>query len=202
MHDLARRAVLTLGIVLAAPLLGCVSRSLSPPPADPNPTARESYVIGVQDVLRITVWKNKELNVEVPVRPDGKISVPLVDDVQAEGLEVMELKEVLTRELSEFITAPDVTVVVVEMRSASVSVIGVVRQSGRIPLTRDLRVVEAIATMGGFAPFADKRDIRIIRRMTDGTEQEYKFDYEAYIKGRAPGTNIVFHNGDTIIVSD
>ena len=75
-------------------------------------------------------------------------------------------------------------------------------QSGRIPLTRDLRVVEAIATMGGFAPFADKSDIRIIRRMTDGTEQEYKFDYEAYIKGRAPGTNIVLHNGDTIIVSD
>jgi polysaccharide export outer membrane protein len=151
---------------------------------------------------RITVWKNDELGVQVPVRMDGKISVPLVDDVQAEGLEAMELKEVLTRELSEYITAPDVSVIVVEMNSHAVNVIGSVPRSGRIPLTRDLRVLEAIAVAGGFAPFADKSDIRIVRRMEDGSEQEYVFDYDAYTRGRAPGTNIVLQNGDTIIVSE
>jgi polysaccharide export outer membrane protein len=161
---------------------------------------RSGYVVGVQDVLQISVWKNEELSVVVPVRSDGKISVPLVDDVQAEGLQAMEIKEVLTRELSEFITAPDVTVVVLEMNSKYVNVIGEVLRSGQIPLVNDLRVLEAIAMMGGFALFANKGDVRIVRRQPDGSEVEFRFDYNAYIKGRAPGTNIVLRSGDTIIV--
>lgn len=163
---------------------------------------RETYVIGVTDMLKILVWKNQELEVLVPVRPDGKISFPLLDDIQAEGLQVMELKEILTRELSEYIVAPDVTVIVVEMNSQFVSVLGEVQRSGRIPLTRDLRVLEAVATVGGFTTFADTDDIRIVRRSGDGTEIEYRFDYDAYIKGKAPGTNIVLRNGDTVIVPE
>jgi polysaccharide export outer membrane protein len=159
-------------------------------------------VIGTHDVIGVTVWKNPELNVQVPVRPDGKISVPLLDDIQAEGLEVMDLKEVITRELSEYIVAPNVTVRVIEMRSRAVSILGEVQRNGRLPLTRDLRVAEAIATMGGFLPFADKSDVRIVRKMPDGSEQEYRFDYEAFIKGRAPGTNIVLRSGDMIIVPE
>ena len=192
----------TLALLLLAILFGCQSRSLSPPPIDPDPMKRSSYVVGVEDVLQISVWKNEELSVVVPVRPDGKISVPLVDDVQAEGLEAMEIKEVLTRELSEFITAPDVTVIVVEMNSRYVNVIGAVPRSGQIPIVKDLRVLEAIATMGGFALFADTRDVRIVRRQPDGSEVEYRFDYDAYIKGRAPGTNIVLRSGDTVIVPE
>jgi len=192
----------TLALLLLAILFGCQSRSLSPPPIDPDPMNRSSYVVGVEDVLQISVWKNEELSVVVPVRPDGKISVPLVDDVQAEGLEAMEIKEVLTRELSEFITAPDVTVIVVEMNSRYVNVIGAVPRSGQIPIVKDLRVLEAIATMGGFALFADTRDVRIVRRQPDGSEVEYRFDYDAYIKGRAPGTNIVLRSGDTVIVPE
>jgi polysaccharide export outer membrane protein len=163
---------------------------------------RSGYKIGINDVIGITVWKNEELSVSAPVRPDGKISVPLVDDVQAEGLEAMELKEVLTQELSEFITAPDVTVIVLEMNSRSVTVNGAVAQNGRIPITSDLRVLEAIAIMGGFAPFANKSNVSIVRRQPDGTETEYRFNYNAYIKGRAPGTNIVLRNGDAIIVPE
>jgi polysaccharide export outer membrane protein len=192
----------TLALLLLAILFGCQSRNLSPPPIDPDPMERSSYVVGVEDVLQISVWKNEELSVVVPVRSDGKISVPLVDDVQAEGLEAMEIKEVLTRELSEFITAPDVTVVVVEMNSRYVNVIGAVPRSGQIPIVKDLRVLEAIATMGGFALFADTRDVRIVRRQPDGSEVEYRFDYDAYIKGRAPGTNIVLRSGDTVIVPE
>jgi polysaccharide export outer membrane protein len=202
MHARGRRIALAWTWLLMTPLLACQNRSPSPPPIDPDPEARVEYQIGVTDVIRISVWKNEELGVLVPVRMDGKISVPLVDDVQAEGLTAMELKEVVTRELSEYITAPDVSVMVVEMNSHAVNVIGAVPRGGRIPLSRDLRVLEAIAAVGGFAPFADKGDIRIVRRLNDGSEQEYVFDYDAYTRGRAPGTNIVLRNGDTIIVSE
>jgi polysaccharide export outer membrane protein len=163
---------------------------------------RETYRIGVTDVLRISVWKNPELEVVVPVRPDGKISFPLLDDIQAEGLRVMELKEILTRELAEYITAPDVTVIVLEMNSQFVSIMGAVPGNTRIPITRDLRVLEAIAQAGGFTTFADKKNIRIVRRGSGGEEVEYRFDYNAYIKGKAPGTNIVLQHGDMVIVPE
>ena len=198
----ARRGSSLLAFLLMAAFWGCQSRTISPPPLDPDPMERSGYVVGVEDVLQISVWKNEELSVVVPVRADGKISVPLVDDVQAEGLQAMEIKEVLTRELSEFITAPDVTVIVLEMNSRYVNVIGAVPRSGQIPLVKDLRVLEAIAAMGGFALFANTRDVRIVRRQPDGGEVEYRFNYDAYIKGRAPGTNIVLRSGDTIIVPE
>lgn len=202
MRILVRNIVWTCAFVALLAVVGCESRPLSIPPPDPNPMDRETYRIGVTDQLQISVWKNPELEVTVPVRPDGKISFPLLDDVQAEGLQVMELKEILTRELAEYITAPDVTVVVVEMNSQFVSVIGAVGANTRIQLTRDLRVLEAIATAGGFTTFADKDNIRIVRRGEAGQEVEYRFDYDAYIKGKAPGTNIVLRHGDTIIVPE
>jgi len=202
MRERKNRFWCVVALVAVAGSAACGGRTLSPPPADPDPFSRDEYTIGVQDVLSIKVWRNEELNVRVPVRPDGKISVPLVDDVQAEGLTVLQLKEVITRELSEFITAPDVTVVILEMNSRAVNLIGGVVRSGRLPLQRDLRVLDAIVMMGGFAPFADKSDVRIVRQMPDGTEQTYRFDYDAYIKGKQPEGNIVLRDGDTIIVPE
>jgi len=192
-------AFLTLALLLGA---GCAGRAPAPPPLDPTPTDRETYTIGVTDVLKISVWKNEELSVDVQVRADGMISVPLIDDVRAEGLTPQELKEVITRELSEYVTAPDVTVLVQQMNSRFVSVLGEVRSPNRVPLTRDLRVLEAIALVGGFTTFADKNDVRIVRRDLDGNETEYRFDYDAYVRGRAPGSNIVLQSGDVIIVPD
>jgi polysaccharide export outer membrane protein len=190
-----------LGLLVAFGL-GCGTRQLSPAPMLPDRMERETYTIGVTDVLRITVWRNEDLNTLVPVRPDGKISVPLLDDMQADGLAPTELKEILTREYSEFITAPNVTVVVVELNSRFVSVIGAVNREGRYPLSRNLRVLEVIAYAGGFNTFADKDDVRIVRRQEDGSETEYRFDYDKYIKGRAPGTNIELLAGDTVIVPE
>ena len=189
-------------VALAALAVGCGGRSLSPPPPDPAPMGREEYVIGVDDRLQIRVWDNESLNVTVPVRSDGKISVPLLDDVQAEGLTPIELKEVLTREYAEYVTAPDVTVIVTEVNSRFVSLMGGVSRSARLPVTKDLRVLEAIAAVGGFSTFAKTSDVRIVRRAADGTEQEYRFDYDDYIRGNAAGTNIVLQAGDTIIVPE
>lgn len=195
------RLACLLGLFMLAWGLGCAGRGATPPPED-EPGEREEYVIGIPDVLKIVVWRNPELSVEVPVRSDGKISVPLVDDVQAEGLTPEELKEVLTEALAEFVTAPDVTVVVQQTNSHTVTVVGGVARSGQIALTRQMRVVEAIATMGGFNPFAKKDRIKIIREKPGGGTEEYVFNYGAYSAGKAPDSNLLLRPGDTIIVPE
>jgi polysaccharide export outer membrane protein len=180
--------------------VGCVGRG-APMPPEPAAGEREDYVIGIPDLLSIVVWKNPDLSVDVPVRRDGKISVPLVDDVQAEGLTPEELKEVLTEALAEFVTAPDVTVIVSAINSHTVTVIGGVARSGQIPLVRQMRVVEAIATMGGFNSWAKKDRIKIMRQV-DGKMVEYIFDYGAFTAGKAPDSNLLLHPGDTVVVPD
>lgn len=194
------RMALALAVVSSI-LLACAS---PPPPPPPEVVAgeRQAYVIGVTDVLGITVWKNPELATAAPVRPDGKISVPLLDDVQAEGLTPQELKEVLTEALSEFIAAPDVTVLVREMNSQTVYLLGEgVNGNGALPLRREMRVLEAIATMGGFTVWAKKNNIRILRKTRTGMT-EYTFNYGAYMAGKAPHSNIVLQAGDTIVVEN
>lgn len=179
----------------------CATESPAPPP-EVVAGERRPYVIGVTDVLAVTVWKNPELSIVAPVRPDGKISVSLLDDVQAEGLTPQELKEVLTQALSEFIAAPDVTVLVREMNSQQVYLLGEgVAGNGALNLRKEMRVLEAIATMGGFTVWAKKNRIRILRKTRTGIT-EYRFNYGAYMAGKAPNSNIVLQPGDTIVVED
>jgi polysaccharide export outer membrane protein len=139
-------------------------------------------------------------SVAVPVRPDGKISVPLLDDVQAEGFTALELKEVITRDLGEYVTNPDVTVVVGGV-SKRIYMLGEVGRQGPIALSSDLRVTDAISAAGGFGTFADKKNVKVIRRSENG-EVEYRFNYEAYMAGKAPGTNLLLVPNDTIVVTD
>jgi len=181
-------------------VMGCAAPG-SPPPPEPEPGDREDYVIGIPDVLKIHVWRSPELSVEVPVRSDGKISVPLVDDVQAEGLTTEELKEVLTEALSDYVTAPDVTVIVEQINSHTVTVVGAVGRSGQLPLVRQTRVLEAIATMGGFTIWAKKDRVKIFRR-SDAGMTEYVFNFGAFSAGKAPGSNILLQPGDTVVVPD
>ena len=188
-------------LLLSSLLVACVHES-PPPPPEFVAGERKPYVIGVTDILQLAVWKNPELSVAVAVRPDGKISVPLLDDVQAEGLTPQELKEVLTEALSEFIAAPDVTVLVREMNSQLVYLLGEgVRSNGAIQLRKEMRVREAIATMGGFTIWADKNRVRILRKTRTGLT-EYRFNYGAYLAGKAPDSNIVLKAGDTIVVEN
>ena len=186
--------------MIALVLSGCAAGT-QPLPPEPEAGTREEYVIGIPDVLRVVVWRNPELSVDVPVRRDGMISVPLVDDVQAEGLTPHELKEVLTGALAEYVTAPDVTVIVQEIRSHTVTVVGGVARSGQISLTRQMRVLEAIATMGGFNAFAEKDRIKVIRKIGNETV-EYGFSFGAYASGQAPNSNMILRPGDTVVVPE
>lgn len=187
--------------LLAAALGVACAKPLPLPPERENIPATGDYVIGVSDRLSISVWKMPELSVSVPVRNDGKISVPLLDDVQAAGLTPVELKQVVTQSLREFVSAPDVTVIVTEMNSKTAAVIGEVNRSGLVPLQRDTRVLDAIALMGGFTPFAQSKAVRVLRRTPEGIV-EYGFNYDAYVRGKAPGANFLIKPGDTIVVPD
>ena len=193
-------------LVLAALVASSFGCAKKPPPAPVPPESmageRAPYVIGVTDQLSITVWRNEAMSVKVPVRSDGMISVPLVDDIQAEGLTPEELKEVITEALSEYISNPDVTVVVLEMNSNVISVIGGgTARSGVLPLRRETRVLEAIAAMGGFTVWAKRNKIRILRPAPEGM-LEFRFNYSAFLKGKAPDSNIVLKPGDTVVVPD
>jgi polysaccharide export outer membrane protein len=187
-------------IALLVSASGC-ARPSAPHPPDQTAGLREPYVVGIPDLLQITVWKNPELSVQVPVRSDGKISVPLIDDIQAEGLTPVELKEVISEKLSEFITAPDVTVIVMQPYSHSVTVVGGVLRSGTVPLNRQTRVLEAVAAAGGFSTWAKRSDVRILRPTDDGL-LDFRFDYGAYLAGKASDTNILLEPGDTVVVPD
>lgn len=195
-----------LRVAAAALVAMWVSAACTTPPP-PLPAARvvgevQPYTIGVPDVLQIRVWKQDQLTVDVVVRTDGKISMPLLQDVQAEGLTPEELRDVLTERLAEYIVAPQVTVMVKFMKSNIASIVGGgVARSGVVELQRHTRVLDAIATVGGFTTFAQKDEIRVLRDI-DGVQVEYRFDYDAFIAGDAPNSNMVLKPGDTIIVPD
>jgi polysaccharide export outer membrane protein len=195
---LRRAARLLVALALSLAFSAC-STTRSRPPASEAPAAGP-YVVGEGDLLAVRVWKNQELSVEVPVRPDGMISVPLLNDVRAAGMTTEQLKTEITGKLTEFITNPDVTVVVLRPDSKRVFVLGEVAHPGPVPLASNLTVIDVLSAAGGLTPFADDDDIRIIRRGDGGAELEFEFDYGAYVRGRAPGTNLMLQPGDKIVV--
>jgi len=163
--------------------------------------AQKQYVIGPLDVLAITVWRQPELSLpEITVRSDGKISFPLLDDVQAAGRTTLELKQAIAARIEEYVTAPHVTVVVRQINSKRVYILGEVAREGGIPLAAGMRVVDAIAIAGGFSNFAGKDRIKVIRESGDGRQTEATFDYDAFVKGRNLEQNILLLPGDRIIV--
>ncbi|MGZ5475752.1 MAG: polysaccharide biosynthesis/export family protein [Thermoanaerobaculia bacterium] len=158
------------------------------------------YRIGIDDVLDIAVWNVAELQKTVPVRPDGKISLPLVNDVVAAGLTPMELRDALTKKIAAYVQSPDVSVVVREIRSLKVSVIGQVRAPGRYDLKGPSTVLDALALAGGFTDFAARRKITILRS-AGTTVQRLSFDYDAAVSKRGAGNSNVFvRPGDIVVV--
>jgi polysaccharide biosynthesis/export protein len=156
-----------------------------------------SYRIGPQDVLRIDVWKEAEISRSVPVRPDGKISLPLLNDVQAQGHTAMELANVITEGLKKYITNPQVTVSVTEINSRRVYVTGEVARPGAYPLLPNMTALQALTSGGGFTQFANTKKIYILRTES-GKQTKKPFNYKEVVNGKSD--DIPLQPGDTIVV--
>jgi polysaccharide export outer membrane protein len=162
-------------------------------------TADPNYMIGAQDVLDVDVWKETELTRSVPVRPDGKISLPLLNDVQAAGLTPAQLSEELTTAFKKFITNPQVTVIVTQINSQRVYILGEMTRPGAYPLLPGMTVLQALSSAGGFTPFASMKKIYVLRG--EGSKQEkFPFNYKEVVKGKNAEQNIVLKAGDQIVV--
>jgi polysaccharide export outer membrane protein len=157
------------------------------------------YVIGAEDVLHIMFWREAEMSAEVVVRPDGKISLPLLKDVQAAGYTPEQLAGVVEAAAAKYIADPDATVIVKEIRSRKVAVLGEVSKQGMVPLTRDMTVLQVIAEVGGLLEYADRGNIVIVRR-ENGAERRFRFNYSDVIKGKNVQQNILLQPGDTVLV--
>jgi len=160
---------------------------------DPN------YVIGAQDVLDISVWKEPEVSRTVPVRPDGKISLPLLNDVQAAGLTPSQLAAQLTESLKKFVSNPQVTVIVTTINSQRVYIMGEVLRAGAYPLLPGMTVLQALSSGGGFTQFANTKKIYLLRQ-ENGKQVKLPFNYKEVIGGKNAEQNILLKAGDTIVV--
>jgi polysaccharide export outer membrane protein len=187
--------------VQIASLLGPAGQKTKNPPNPPSSKPPDQdYIIGPSDVLAITVWKDAELTRTVPVRPDGKISLPLINELEVSGLTPAAVQQILTQRLKEYISDPQVAVIVQEVKSRTYSVLGKVAKPGAYELGKPTTVLEAIAAAGGFLDFAKQSKIYVIRPVSGGANQTLPFDYKKVIKGRNPEQNIELKNGDTIVV--
>ncbi len=157
------------------------------------------YLIGPDDVLNIYVWKEPDLTQDVTVLPDGKLAFPLVGQIQAQGRTVMELKEAITQRLKDYVTAPEVTVVVREINSRRIYTVGKLNTPGPYPLLAGMTVIQALSTAGGLAEWADEKNIIVIRREGE-KEIQRQFNYREYISGKNLEQNILLKPNDTIVV--
>jgi len=158
-----------------------------------------SYVIGAQDVLDIDVWKEQELTRAVEVRPDGKISLPLLNDIQAAGLTPMQLAANITEGLKKYISDPQVTVIVTQINSQRVYILGEVTHPGAYPLLPGMNVLQALSSAGGFTMFANTKKIYVLRQQ-GGKQKKFPFNYKEVIAGKHTDQNIVLRAGDQIVV--
>ena len=156
------------------------------------------YVIGSEDTLHVSVWKEPDLTATLPVRPDGKISLPLLNDVQAAGLTPMQLAESLTAKLKKYVAEPQVTVVVTQMNSQKVFLLGEVLHTGAVPLLPSMTVLQVLST-AGFSQFANTKGIYILRT-ENGKQEKLPFNYKAVVKGEHMEQNILLKPGDTVVV--
>jgi polysaccharide export outer membrane protein len=170
----------------------------APAPQGPS-VSPEQYKIGPEDLLGISVWKNDAMSRTVPVRPDGMISLPLLDDVQAAGLTPMQLRDVIIKKLTEYMPAPEVSVIVTEVRSFKVSVMGEVARPGRYELRSITTMLDVLAQAGGFNQFANRSRIVILRPNGKGMTR-IPFNYNKVITSGGEDENFYLQAGDIVLV--
>ena len=163
------------------------------------PADSDSYIIGAEDVLYVHVWKEDTLSKQVTVRMDGKISLPLIDEILAAGLTPLKLKEALTKRLEEFVESPNVSVMVMEANSFKVFISGQIKTPGVYRLRSETSLAQIVSMAGGFADWANQSKIVIIRK-ENGKEKRITVDYRKIVKGTDLNINLTLKAGDTIIV--
>ena len=169
------------------------------PASGPAVEVPAEYVIGPEDVLGVVFWRDTEMSGDVTVRPDGKITLPLIGDLQAAGLTTVALKAAIEKAASKLQQEPSVTVVVRQINSRKVFITGQVANAGTFPLTGPRTVMQLISLAGGLTEYADKKNITIIR-LEHGKQQVFKFNYNDVARGKSLAQNIVLKPGDTVVV--
>ncbi len=224
MIDLQRSIVLALGASMA--LAGFTLRAQAPAAVEANhgPAAQQPvaaagaksqepasanaavqphdnrYTIGNTDVLAINVWKEPEISRSLPVRSDGRISLPLVGEIQAAGKTPLQLEQAIAARLQEYITNPEVTVMVEQINSEKFNILGMVQKPGSYPLALTTTLLDAIAEAGGFRDFAKLKKIYVLRQNANGGETRIPFNYKDVIQGKHPEQNVKLQPNDTVVV--
>jgi polysaccharide export outer membrane protein len=209
--QIAVRSTSLLVVLLIAMLTLAQAQSQAPAPSNPTtPAAKDqapagkahddTYAIGADDVLAINVWKEPELTRAVPVRSDGKISLPLIGELQAAGSTPKQLEEDIAKKLTSYVSEPEVTVIVQEIRSRKFNVLGMVARPGSFPITHTMTVLDAIAVAGGFRDFAKQKSIYVLRQQPDGTQARLPFNYKDVVKGKSIEQNVKLQPGDTVVI--
>jgi len=176
-----------------------VAPTASEPAAKSAEVIPPGYVIGPEDVLSIVFWREKEMSADVVVRPDGKISLPILQDVYAAGYSPEELRTRLVELASQYLEDPNATVVVKEIHSRKVFITGEVSKPGSYPLIGDMNVLQLIAHVGGLLEYADAKNIVVVR-VENGQERRLKFNYKDVVRGKNINQNVTLKPGDTVIV--
>ena len=190
-------AALALAACTLAPLAAKDKDDKKPLPQ--APVLSDEYRLGPGDKLRIEVYKDPQLSQSVQVRPDGKITLPLIGDIEATGRTPIEMRDTIAKQLKEYVTNPTVTVIVVEATVSTAYVMGEVNHPGAVTLQAPLTIMQALALAGGLKDFADAKNIRVLRKAPFGVES-ISFNYKEALKSsRAP---IYLHPGDTVVVPD
>jgi polysaccharide export outer membrane protein len=187
--------------------LASESKLVTASPAHPAPAADtatkphdDTFVIGNDDVLAINVWKEPDISRSVPVRPDGKISLPLAGEIQAAGRTPLRLEQDIAASLKNYIAEPEVTVIVQQINSQKFNILGQVNRPGAYVITNSATVLDALAVAGGFRDFAKQKSIYVLRQNADGSQTRIPFNYKEVVKGQNPAQNIKLQPRDTIVV--
>ena len=196
------RALVIAGLLLGMPM-GCASVSNEALNEAAKPVSKE-FLLGPEDVLEVTVWRNQDLSRTVVVRPDGKISLPLIGDVQASGLNSSQVAAKIAARLTEFKENPNVSVSLKEVNSYFIFVLGEVLKPGKYPLKSYATVLQGVSMAGGFTPFSSKNKMQVIRTYTneDGKENQIRIPvpYNEMVNGKGKIENFILKSGDTIVV--
>ena len=182
---------------------GPSSRAQAPNISGQNAAVRphdDSFIIGTDDLLAINVWKEPDVSRSIPVRSDGKISLPLVGELQAAGQTPAKLEQDIAARLKNYISEPEVTVIVQQINSQKINILGMVNRPGSYVLAGSMTILDAIAQAGGFRDFAKQKSIYVLRQNVDGTQTRLSFNYKEVVKGINAAQNLKLQPRDSIIV--